>query len=566
MMPDGQGSAEIERLRTRVQVLTDAMRAFIADTIDLPRLLQTVARKAAEQIHDYCAVLVLSADETQLELAALYDEDRTVATDLAAFIRRRPIVVAKNPITAQVLLQSEPFLAPRYAIEDARSRTTPEHFAYLQQLGLHSVLVVQLRAGGKPLGTLSFGRFRSDRPPFDELDVELAQALADQAGIAILNARLLKESADALAERRRAEDQTRARTFLDAIVENMPAMVFVKESERLSFELFNRAGEQLLGVDRKDLLGKNDYDFFPPDQAAFFQAKDRETLERNLLVDIPEEPIETARGRRWLHTKKVPILDDAGTPRFLLGISLDITDRKNADAALRAAKDATEEANRELEAFSYSVAHDLRAPLRAIDGFSQALLEDYGDALDDEGRRSLAFVRQGAMRMAELIDDLLTLSRVTRAGLDRSKVDLSALVRASFRRLSLADADRRVALEIQDGLEAEGDPRLLAIAVDNLCENAWKFTRGASDARIVFRANGSRGYSLEDNGVGFDMRHASKLFGVFQRLHGVGDFEGTGIGLATVQRIVQRHGGRIWAEGEVGRGATFTFTLSPETP
>ncbi len=565
-MTEGSGSVELERLRDRVNVLTDAMRAFIADTIDLPRLLQTVARKASEHIHDYCAVMLLGEDGTELEVAALHDRDPDVVRELGSFMRNRRNVVADNPILTRVLRKFEPFLAPRYAIEDARSRTTPEYFAYLQRLGLHSVMVVQLRAGGRSLGTLTLGRFRPDQPPFDPLDVELAQAMADEAGVAILNARLLAEAADALAERRRTEEQVRARRFLEAIVENMPAMVFVKEAERLSFELFNRAGEQLLGLDRKDLIGKNDYDLFPPDQAAFFQAKDRETLASKVLVDIMEEPIETASGRRWLRTKKVPILDEAGTPRFLLGISLDITDRKEAEAALRAAKDATDEANRELEAFSYSVAHDLRAPLRAIDGFSQALLEDYGDKLDAEAQTSLAFMRGGAVRMAELIDDLLMLSRVTRAELARSRVDLSALVRASFRRLSDAEPDRRVAVEIEDGLEARGDPRLVAIAVDHLCDNAWKFTRGGADARIAFRAADGGRYSLEDNGAGFDMRHASKLFGVFQRLHGINEFEGTGIGLATVQRIVHRHGGRISAVGEVGRGATFTFTLSPETP
>jgi PAS domain S-box-containing protein len=555
--------SELDRLRVRVQVLSEAMRAFIADTIDPQRLLRTIAHTLSTRIEDYCALFLLSEDGAELRLAALHDSDPRIVRDLGAYMGARPIVVAENPITSRVVHQQEPFLAPRYAVEDARSRTTPEYFAYLQRLGLHSVLVVQLRAGPKTLGILSLGRFRPESPPFDELDVELAQALADQAGLALAAASLVAQAAEDLAEKRRAEEELRAKRFLEAVVENMPAMVFVKDAERLSFELFNRAGENLLGVDRSELLGKNDYDFFPPDQAAFFQAKDRETLANKVLVDIAEEPIETKAGTRWLRTKKVPILDEGGTARFLLGISLDITDRKEANAALQAAKDRAEEANRELEAFSYSVAHDLRAPLRSIDGFSQALLEDYSDKLDAEGQKALAFVRDGALRMAQLIDDLLDLSRVTRAELERARVDLSALVRTSFRRLAEAEPDRRVALSIEDGLEVRGDARLLAIAVDNLCDNAWKFTRHQPDARISFRAT-ETGYALQDNGAGFDMRHASKLFGVFQRLHGVADFEGTGIGLATVQRIVHRHGGRISAEGEVGRGATFTFTLSPE--
>jgi PAS domain S-box-containing protein len=365
------------------------------------------------------------------------------------------------------------------------------------------------------------------------------------------------------------EDDKRdeAHRFLDAIIENIPDMVFVKDATTLAFTRFNRAGEELLGLRRAELMGKSDYDFFPPDEAEFFIQKDRETLAGKTLVDIPEEPIQTSRGTRWLHTKKVPILDTQGTPLYLLGISQDITERRNAEAELLKAKEVAEAANRELEAFSYSVAHDLRSPLRAIDGFSLALLEDYAAKLDEEGRGYLSRVRGAAQHMAELIDDLLTLSRVSRVEMRRQSVDLSERAHAILARLGNVDAHRQVKVVIAEALSAFGDPGLLGILLENLLGNAWKFTNKREQALIEVGAldqKGEKVFFVRDNGAGFDMAYVGRLFGVFQRLHHERDFEGTGIGLATVQRIVKRHGGRIWAEGEVNRGAAFYFTLADE--
>lgn len=352
--------------------------------------------------------------------------------------------------------------------------------------------------------------------------------------------------------------------FLEAVIENLPLMIFVKEAADLTFVRFNRAGERLLGVARDALIGKSDRDFFPPSEANFFIAKDRETLASGAVVDIAEEPIQTARGTRLLHTLKVPILDDAGQPAFLLGISEDITERRAVERSLEKAVDAAEAANKELEAFSYSVAHDLRAPLRSIDGFSQALLEDCNEQLDADGKKYLRFVRESSQLMAQLIDDMLMLSRVSRTELARQKADLSALARAAVERLRKQWPGHTPEVVIADGLTAHGDPRLLAVIFDNLLGNAWKFTSKQPRARIELgeeRGPHGRAFVVSDNGAGFDMKYAAKLFGVFQRLHAAAEFEGTGVGLATVQRIVRRHGGRIWAEGEVGKGAKFHFTL-----
>jgi len=224
-----------------------------------------------------------------------------------------------------------------------------------------------------------------------------------------------------------------------------------------------------------------------------------------------------------------------------------------------------EVANQELEAFSYSVSHDLRAPLRAIDGFSQILLEDYLDRLDDSGQQYLNRVRAGSQRMAALIDDMLQLSRVSRTGMNRTVVDLSTLAESLVSELRNTDRDRQVTIDIQPGLNVEGDPNLLRILLTNMLSNAWKFTTQQAAAHIELGRRDSDGESefyVRDNGVGFDMTYAGKLFGAFQRLHSEKEFPGTGIGLATVQRIVRRHGGQVRAESTVNQGATFYFTLS----
>jgi PAS domain S-box-containing protein len=220
--------------------------------------------------------------------------------------------------------------------------------------------------------------------------------------------------------------------------------------------------------------------------------------------------------------------------------------------------------NEELESFSYSVSHDLRAPLRSINGFSQALLEDYEDKLDEEGRDCLGRVKAASEHMARLIDDLLDLSHMTRSEMSNERVDLSALTRSFAKELKQSDPEREVEFVVEDGIVAEGDQRLLRVVLENLLRNAWKFTGNQPRARVEFgltELEGTPTYFVRDNGVGFDMAYADKLFGAFQRLHGANEFPGTGIGLATVQRIIRRHGGSVWAEGAVGQGATFYFTL-----
>ena len=272
-------------------------------------------------------------------------------------------------------------------------------------------------------------------------------------------------------------------------------------------------------------------------------------------VAISLSPVETEEGRLF-----VANIRDVTEQRESRRRVEELSERLERDNA------ALQSVNSELEAFSYSVSHDLRAPLRAIDGFSQALAEDCADRLDEAGQKYLRRTRQAAQRMGVLIDDLLKLARITRAELAVEDVDLSALADDVAREIAEGAPGRGAAFSIAPGLSARGDPRLLRVVLENLLSNAWKFSGrdGNGAGRIEFGrtdANGTSAYYVRDDGVGFDMAYAGKLFGAFQRLHDATEFPGTGIGLATAQRVIRKHGGAIWAESEVGKGATFYFTL-----
>ncbi len=312
--------------------------------------------------------------------------------------------------------------------------------------------------------------------------------------------------------------------------------------------------------------------------------EDREEVNRayteSLLDRSPyeiEHRLLLADGRiKYVRERCESYFDDQGKPLKSIGTVQDITEHHQAREALSTlnleledrVRERTSElqvVNKELESFAYSVSHDLRTPLRAIDGFSLALAEDYAEQLDETALDYLQRVRNGAQRMGMLIDDLLQLSRVNRSELTLQEVDLGEIAEAVIEELRAGEPGRQVELQLGSDMHVHGDHRLLRVMLDNLLGNAWKFTAREAVACITLEhKTGHPGvFFISDNGVGFDMRHAAKLFGAFQRLHRVTDFSGTGVGLATVQRIVHRHGGRIWAEAREGEGATFYFSLGP---
>jgi len=496
-------------------------------------------------------------------------------------------------------------------------------------------------------------------------------------------------------ERRSVEQALqRHRQELQDILDSVHALIFYKDTDNRIVRV-NRAFADAMGMTKEQMEGKSCFELWP-EQAESYWQDDKEVIRTGQPKIGIIEPVETAAGLRWVSTDKMPYRDEQGNVIGVIGFAVDITDRREAEQALRLSeqryrrlvdnalvgvyrtnlegqvlyanetlmrifefasleemracsvlslyqqprdrqaflerlkrdgmvanyelqaqtrtgrpitisvsatlvgqelsgmlsditerKEAEEQVrllneqleqrvrdrtaelaavNKELEAFAYSVSHDLRTPLRAIDGFSQALTEDYGEKLDQTAKDYLGRVRAASQRMGRLIDDLLKLSRLTRCQVRHEPVDLSAFARSIAAELQQQEPDRPVRFVIADGVTACGDPTLLRVVLENLLGNAFKFTRNRREARIEFGAERSADrtvYFVRDNGVGFEMQYAEKLFGAFQRLHAEGEFEGSGIGLATVQRIISRHGGRVWAQATVNKGATFRFSVGP---
>lgn len=367
----------------------------------------------------------------------------------------------------------------------------------------------------------------------------------------------------------------------EVLRERLAAIVKSSDDAIISTDLdsivttWNSAAEKMFGHTESEMLGKSQSLIIPQD-------REGEVIRILNIIKRGETLNHFETERIGKNGKSIdvsvtisPIKDEDGNITGASKIARDISELKRAVKEIHQLNAKLEQrvtdrtaqlqaANKELESFSYSVSHDLRAPLRHINGFSGALLEDYGDKLDDIGKGYLTQVREASKEMAQLIDDVLQLARVTRTEMALETINLSVMASSVISALEKEYPGRNVTVDIKQGLSARGDRRLLRILLTNLLGNAWKFTLKQENAAITFdqeHIDGETVYFVCDNGAGFDMAFSDKLFGAFQRLHGTDEFEGTGIGLATVQRIMNRHAGRVWAEGAVDIGATFYFTL-----
>ncbi|PKN38189.1 MAG: hypothetical protein CVU62_04850 [Deltaproteobacteria bacterium HGW-Deltaproteobacteria-2] len=377
-------------------------------------------------------------------------------------------------------------------------------------------------------------------------------------------------------ERKKAEEELKRSIVLNkAILESVPGILYLYDNAGHLVH-WNKQHEELTGYSGDEINGRYILDWFgdiEPDTSSIKKG----------IADVMNNGHATAEGR--LITKDgraIPMIFTGvkltiANNNYLLGVGIDITERMKAEKELEKYREHLEElvrertikleaSNKELEAFSYSASHDLRAPLRSIEGFSQALLEDYCDKLDIQGKDYLTRIKTATRRMADLIEDMLQLSRITRMEMNIEKINLTVIARSVMSELQKSQPQRHVEISIADSLEDTADLRLMRIVLDNLLSNAWKFTERQTKAKIEFgllkAEGGGKVYFIRDNGAGFDMAYADKLFAPFQRLHADDEFPGTGIGLATVRRIINRHGGKVWAEGEIDKGATFYFSLN----
>ena len=444
--------------------------------------------------------------------------------------------------------------------------------------GYRSAIFLPLRDGPRSFGVL--GLYTGQVQHFASEEISLLQELADNLafGIGSLRARQARRRSEEAA--RQAAVQLREQASL---LDRAQDAIMVRNLD-LTLRFWNQGAQRLYGWSAEEVLGKTMAEYMYRDPQVLATAM-KQTLTRGGDWSGELEQLARDGSSIYVDARWTVVRDEQGLVNGVLGINTDIRERKRAREEILQLNASLEErvqqrtaqleyANQELRAFSYSVSHDLRSPLSAVDGFSdlleRALANTPDDPLSKSSRHYLSRIREGVSQMGELIDALLTLAQVSRSSLRWEPVNLSALADALLHDLQEREPDRATQLQVEPGLQAQGDARLLKQVLDNLLGNAWKFSAGQARTEISFgQQRGSKGetvYFVRDKGAGFDMRFAEKLFGPFQRLHGVSEFAGTGVGLATVQRIVVRHGGAIWAESAVGHGATFYFTLGTSAP
>ncbi len=520
-----EAQREIERNARRQQALIDFGRGALGGVslhqlfLDAMDLLREVLEAPIVEIHEY---------------------DRESERFTVRYVSGWPpyaMLKTVEPLLAHVayvVRTGEPFVCPDVRI-DSRARS----LAQLAKTDVLSCLTVPIGTPLEPIGAISI--YFPHTRTYSVGDVRFMQSVAQTVA----------ESVNAF------ESNRRMAQVLESIRD-----AFVAVDRNLVITYVNSQMARYFDVKPEDVVGKPIEQYMKMfDVTGMALRSFKEALAHERPVTYDQE-----LNGRWYETRLYPFSNGVAA------YTRDVTRRRTEEQRIlelneqleRRVQERTKQlevANKELESFSYSVSHDLRAPLRAIDGFSQALSEDYGASLDERGQNYLQRVRKAAQRMADLIDALLRLAKVARATITMSRVDVTAAALTVIGELRAAEPERQVETVVAPGMWAVGEPHLVEVVLQNLIGNAWKFTRHTAAPRIEVGRNGEGEFYVRDNGAGFDMAYVNKLFGAFQRLHSTDDYEGTGIGLATVARIVHRHGGSIRAEGALERGASFYFTL-----
>ena len=535
LLENARLSAEIEQRAKEIEV-TSEVAQVITSTLDVNHVYEQFAAEVKKLVDfDRVDICVIDSEKGVITVKYLLGPTqpgrRGGDTKLLEGTETQQVMA-----TAQTLIREDIASDPSFPVDQD-----------LLKIGMRSSIIVPLISKDCVIASLSL---RSRRlGDYGVREQVILERLASQIAPAVENSYLFKEvQQQALA----LESIGDAVMFLDC---------------RGDIQFVNRALEEMTGYTANEVLGKPVDIFFPADSAA--HARSREILEGAFEGGWRGEVRrERKNGKKFDMDLTInPVRDQEGNVIGIVGAVQDITEQKRAQEELARHAVDLEVSNRELEAFSYSVSHDLRAPLRSINGFSQALLDDCADELGELGRGYLHWVRASSERMAELIDDLLQLSRITRSEMKREEIDLSAIAESIAAEVRVSQPERLVRFVVAPGLVDHGDEHLLRVVLENLMSNSWKFTARQPHGEIEFGAEqcgGVPAYFVRDNGAGFDMAYTGKLFGAFQRLHSASEFEGTGVGLAIVQRVIHRHGGLVWAQGAVGEGATFYFTLQPQ--
>jgi PAS domain S-box-containing protein len=559
--PEGRKRELIDHIRSSILEMQKEEQSLLA------RRLQSTAESARRMKRILIAgnlaalaLLVLAGTIVQGEIGKRERGER----DLRTAEERYHVLFDSNPLSAWVYdLQS-------LAIVDVNAKAisqygySREEFLNRKITDLHpsedTPGVLEAVAEVSPSGQGS-GSWRHRKKSGQLIDVEIKSypVLFAEKSARLVVALDVTERKRAETELRRSEERFR---LMVSSVKDYAILMLDPQGHVISW---NAGAERIKGYREEEILGQHFSRFYPEEDLK--RGKPQYELEVASQQGRFEDEgwrIRKDGSRFWANVVITALRDESGQLRGFGKVTRDVTERKRVEEQVRIQNAQLEAANKELEAFSYSVSHDLRSPLRSIDGFSQALLEDCAHKLESSERDYLDRIRAATQRMGTLIDDLLNLSRVARAELHKHRVNLSALADSISADLRKTQPDRNVTFQIAAGVYANGDAHLLRIVLENLLGNAWKFTSKHPSALIEFgraHASGSEAYFVRDNGAGFDPAHASKLFGAFQRLHGMAEFPGTGVGLATVQRIIHRHGGEIWAESAVEKGATFYFTV-----